>query len=199
MIKIVSKIALISLVTATITGCSDKEPEVKPTEYVPTFQCKVENVLAPRWTCIPEVTGYYAGVGIADKSAAGNAHMRKVAVMNGRSDLTQQIQTQVKDKMTGYTGVTGNGANEVVDKVSKAVTSQVAKIDLKGSKAVDMWMAPSGAMYMLVTVPEDTVNSVVKDSINKTVASSHNNDDARWQQFQSQQALEDLNKEFPTD
>lgn len=199
MIKTVSKIALIGLVAATITGCSDKEPEVKSAEYVPTFECKVENVLAPRWTCIPEVTGYYAGVGIADKSAAGNAHMRKVAVMNGRSDLTQQIQTQVKDKMTGYTGVTGNGTNEVVDQVSKAVTSQVAKIDLKGSKPVDMWMAPSGAMYMLVTVSQDTVNSVVKNSIKKTVDSSYQNDDARWQQFQSQQALEDLNKEFPTD
>lgn len=199
MIKTVSKIALIGLVAATITGCSDKEPEVKSAAYVPTFECKVENVLAPRWTCIPEVTGYYAGVGIADKSAAGNAHMRKVAVMNGRSDLTQQIQTQVKDKMTGYTGVTGNGTNEVVDQVTKAVTSQVAKIDLKGSKAMDMWMSPSGAMYMLVTVPEDTVNSTVKDSIKKTVASSYQNDDARWQQFQSAQALEDLNKEFPTD
>ena len=62
-----------------------------------------------------------------------------------------------------------------------------------------MWMAPSGAMYMLVTVSQDTVNSVVKNSIKKTVDSSYQNDDARWQQFQSQQALEDLNKEFPTD
>ena len=199
MIKIVSKIALIGLAAATFTGCSDKEPEVKQTAYVPTFECKVENVHAPKWTCIPEVTGFYAGVGIADKSAAGNAHMRKVAIMNGRSDLNSQIQIQVKDKMTGYTGVTGNGTNEVVDKVSKAVTSQVAKINLKGSKAVDLWTAPSGAIYMLVTVPEATVNSVVKNSIKNTVASSHENDDARWQQFQSQQALDDLDKEFPTD
>jgi len=199
MIKTVSKIVLIGLAVATISGCSEKEPEAKPTAYVPTFECKVENVLAPRWTCIPEVTGFYAGVGIADKSAAGNAHMRKVAVMNGRSDLNNQIQIQVKDKMTGYTGVTGNGTNEVVDKVTKAVTSQVAKINLRGSKPVDMWIAPSGAMYMLVTVPESTVNSVVKDSIKNAVASSYKNDDARWQQFQSQQALDNLDKEFPTD
>jgi len=49
-----------------------------------------ENVLAPRWTCIPEVEGFYAGVGVAEKSAAGMAHMRRVALMNGRSDLAQQ-------------------------------------------------------------------------------------------------------------
>jgi len=199
MIKTVSKIVFIGLALATIIGCSEKEPKAEPTAHIPTFECKVENVLAPRWTCIPEVPGYYAGVGIADKSAAGNAHMRKVAIMNGRTELNNQIQIQVKDKMTGYTGVTGNGTNEVVDKVTKAVTSQVAKINLRGSKPVDMWIAPSDAVYMLVTVPEATVNSVVKDSIKKAVASSYKNDDARWQQFQSQQALDDLDKEFPTD
>lgn len=198
MIKTISTIALAGLVAATITGCSDKEPE-PAAEYKSTFECKQENVLAPKWTCIPMVEGAYAGVGIAAKSGAGPAHMRRVALANGRSDLTQQIQTQVKDKVTAYTGVTGNGDAEVIDKVSKAVTSQVAKVDLKGSKAVDMWNAPSGAMYLLVTVPEATVNGEVKDTIQKALKSSYKNDDARWQQFQSKQALDDLNKEFPTD
>jgi hypothetical protein len=103
--------------------------------------------LAPRWTCIPEVEGFYAGVGVAEKSAAGIAHMRRVALMNGRSDLAQQIQTQVKDKIEGFTRATGNGKSETVDKVTTAVTKQVAKVDLKGSKAIDMWNAPSGAIY----------------------------------------------------
>jgi len=192
MIKTVSKIALLGLVAAIITGCSDKEPE--PEAYNPTFECKQENVLAPRWTCIPEVQGFYAGVGISEKSAAGMAHMKRVALMNGRSDLAQQIQTQVKDKMEGFTKATGIGAGESVDMVTTAVTKQVAKVDLKGSKAVDMWNAPSGALFMLVTVPEDSVNGAVKDA----VKSSFNNDDARWQQFQSEQALKSLDAEFPT-
>ena len=197
MIKTISTIALASLVAATMTGCgAEVQPEPKPQA---SFECKQENVLAPKWTCIPMIEGAYAGVGIADKSAAGTAHMRRVALANGRSDLAQQIQTQVKDKVTAYTGVTGNGNSEVVDKVSKAVTAQIAKVDLKGSKAVDMWNAPSGAMYLLVTVPESVVNGTVKDTIQKTLDSSYKNDDARWQQFQSKQALDDLNKEFPTD
>ncbi|MEA1983684.1 MAG: LPP20 family lipoprotein [Campylobacterota bacterium] len=197
MIKMISSMALAGLVAVTMTGCG-AEPKPK-VEEAASFACKQENVLAPKWTCIPMVEGAYAGVGIADKSAAGTAHMRRVALANGRSDLTQQIQTQVKDKVTAYTGVTGNGNAEVIDKVSKAVTSQVAKVDLQGSKAVDMWNAPSGAMYLLVTVPESDVNGAVKDTIQKTLKSSFKNDDARWQQFQSKQALDDLNKEFPTD
>ncbi len=194
MIKIVSKIALLGLVVAGITGCSDKEPAPKATAYTPTFECKIENVLAPRWTCIPDVPGYYAGVGIANKSAAGMSHMRKVAVMNGRSDLTQQIKTKVKDKMEGFTETTGMGDAETVDHVTTAVTSQLAGETLSKSKAVDMWTAPSGALYMLVTIPEDAVNSVVKSS----VKTSLDNDNARWQQYRSEDAQKKLDAAFPT-
>ncbi|QOP45046.1 LPP20 family lipoprotein [Sulfurimonas paralvinellae] len=193
--KIIKSAAILALAALAITGCSSKKPEAKKEAYNPTFKCMQENVLAPRWTCIPEVEGFYAGVGVAEKSAAGIAHMRRVALMNGRSDLAQQIQTQVKDKIEGFTRATGNGSAETVDKVTTAVTKQIAKVDLKGSKAVDMWQAPSGALYMLVTVPEENINAEVK----KAVKSSFKNDNALWQQFQSKQALEQLDKEFPTE
>ena len=198
MTKLLKNVALIALATISFTACSSKE-EPKPQKYNPTFTCQQEGVDAPRWTCIPEVEGYYAGVGVAEKSAAGTAHMRRVALMNGRSDLAQQIQTQVKDKIEGFTRATGNGSSETVDKVTTAVTKQVAKVDLKGSKAIDMWNAPSGAIYMLVAVPEKNVNAAVKDALKKTVNSSFKDDNALWQQFQSKQALEQLDKEFPTE
>jgi len=193
--KRAKKFLFVAMATLIVTGCSDKEAQPKKQENLPTFECKQENVLAPRWTCIPEVEGYYAGVGVAEKSAAGIAHMRRVAMMNGRSDLAQQIQSQVKDKIEGFTRATGNGSDETVDKVSTAVTKQLAKVTLKGSKAVDMWQAPSGAIYMLVTIPEGNINSEVK----KVVKSSFKNDNALWQQFQAKQALDKLDQEFPTE
>ncbi len=200
MYKIIKNIALLAIVTAIMTGCSSKKVEPKKeTTYTPTFTCKQEGVEAPKWTCIPEVPGYYAGVGVAEKSAAGIAHMRRVALMNGRSDLAQQIESKIKDKIEGFTRATGNGSAETVDKVTTAVTKQVAKVDLKDSKAIDMWNAPSGAIYMLVVVPEASVNQEVKKAYKKTVDSSFKNDDALWQQFQSKQALENLEKEFPTE
>ena len=194
MLKTLSSIALAGLIAASMTGCADDEPKPAKKEEVSNFACKQENVLAPKWTCLPMMKGSYAGVGIADKSAAGQAHMRRVALANGRSDLAQQIQTQVKDKVEVFTRATGNGSAEVVDKVSTAVTKQVANVSLKGSKASDVWNAPSGAMYMLVTVP----NEVVNEKVQAAVKTSFKNDDALWQQFQSKQAMESLEAEFPT-
>jgi len=193
MIKTISSIALAALVAAIITGCSDKA-DPKPDSQA-DFRCKQENVLAPKWTCIPMVDGAYAGVGVAEKSAAGMGHMRKVAVANGRSDLAQQIKSQVKDKIETFTRTTGNGNNETVDQVTTAVSKQLAKVDLQGSKGVDTWLSPSGSLYMLVTVPESSVNKAVKNS----VKTSFKNDNALWQQFQSQNALEKLDSEFPSD
>lgn len=194
--KTLTSIAFIALGLTFFSGCST-EPSPMTVEYEQdsNFECTQEGAEAPKWTCIPVVENAYAGVGIASKSAAGVGHMRRVALANGRSDLAQQINTQVKDKVEVFTRATGNGEQETVDAVSTAVSKQVAKIDLQNSKAVDMWYAPSGALYMLVVVPEAAVNRDVKDA----VRSSFQSDNALWQQFQSQQALESLDKEFPTE
>jgi hypothetical protein len=193
MIRTLSSIVLAGLIAATITGCGGAAPT--PEEEVADFRCKQENVLAPKWTCVPMVEGAYAGVGISPKSAAGVGHMRRVATANGRSDLAQQIKSQVKDKVETFTRTTGLGDAETVDNVNTAVSKQVAKVDLQGSKAVDSWTSPSGSLYLLVTVPEATVNGEVKAA----VKTSFQNDQALWQQFQSKNALESLDKEFPTE
>jgi entry exclusion lipoprotein TrbK len=187
MIKTISLIALAAFLTISITGCSK---EATPDEE--DFRCKVENVLAPKWTCIPDVQDYYSGVGISQKSAAGMAHMRRVAVANGRSDLAQQIQSQIKDKITIYSGTTGVGSGETVDQAVEAVTKQLAKVNLVGSKAVDSWTAPSGALYLLVTVSKNSTNKQIQENI-KT---SYKNERALWQQFKAKNALEGLEKDF---
>ena len=190
MISKLQTLAFLGSLTLLISGCSE-EPK---SEKQPSFACKQENVLAPKWTCVPLVDGSYAGVGIAQKSSAGMAHMRRVALANGRADLAQQIQTQVKDKVELFTRSTGVAKGETVDKVTTAVSKQVAKVDLTGSKAIDSWNAPSGALFLLVTVDETNVNKKVKD----TLKSSFKNDNALWQQFQSKQSLKGLEKEFAT-
>ena len=191
MIKTITSLAFAGLIAASITGCGGSKPAAKEEA---DFRCKQENVLAPSWTCLPMVEGAYAGVGIAQKSGAGMGHMRKIATANGRDDLALQIEAQVKTKVETFTRTTGVGDNETVDQVNTAVSKQLAKVVLQGSKAVDSWQAPSGALYLLVTVPEATVNGEVKNA----VKTSFKNDQALWQQFQSQQALESLDKEFPT-
>ncbi|MBE0515229.1 LPP20 family lipoprotein [Sulfurimonas sp.] len=191
MIKTVLSILAASLLLSLVTGCSK---DAKPQERSVDFACEQEGVPAPKWTCIPDVQDAYAGIGIAQKSAAGMAHMRRVAMANGRSDLAQQIESEVKDKITIYTGTTGVGTTETVDKAIETVTKQVAKVDLVGSKAVDMWSAPSGAIYMLVTVSKDSANEQIQNNIR----TSFKNDQALWQQFKAKNALQELEKEFTT-
>ena len=193
MIKTISSIAIASMLAIVISGCSSKTATAVEEEA--DFRCKQENVLAPKWTCIPMADGAYAGVGVAYKSQAGMAMMRRVALANGRSDLAQQIKTLVKDKISIYTGTTGVGGSETVDQASEAVTKQVAKVDLVGSKMIDLWTAPSGAIYMLVTVSKNDANKQIKENIK----SSYNNERALWQQFKAKNALEGLEKEFETE
>ena len=190
--KGIVSIAVAGLVATVITGCGG---EAKPQQQEPDFRCKKENVLAPKWTCTPFVDGAIAEVGVAPKTAAGPGMQRRIALANARSNLAQQIETQVKDKVETFTRSTGIGAGEAVDSVATAVSKQVAKVTLKGSKQVDAWEAPSGTLYVLVAVPEKTVNEAAKEA----VKTSFKNDEALWQQFQSKQALEGLEKEFPTD
>jgi len=193
LIKGLTSLAVAGLVATVITGCNNSQPQPKQEE--PDFRCKKENVLAPKWTCTPFVDGAIAEVGTAQKTAAGPGFQRRMALANARSNLAQQIQTQVKDKVETFTRATGIGQGESVDAVATAVSKQVAKVTLNGSKQIDAWEAPSGTLYVLVAVPEKTVNEAAK----KAVKTSFKNDEALWQQFQSKQALEGLEKEFPTE
>jgi len=190
MISKLQTIAFLGSLTLLISGCSNEpQPEKKH-----TFACKQEGVIAPKWTCLPKVDGTYASVGIAQKSAAGMAHMRRVALANARAELAQQIETEVKDKVELFTRSTGVAKDETVDKVTTSVSKQVAKVNLSGSNAVDSWNTPSGTLFLLVTVDKNSVNK----QIQKNLQSSYKNDNALWQQFQSQQALQNLEKEFST-
>ena len=174
-----------TVIAATLVGCGGETP--KPAA-APDFGCKQENVAAPKWTCVPMMEGAYAGVGIASKSAAGMSHMRRVAIMNGRADLATQIKVQVKTRMKAFTQTTGAGDSETVDQMTQSVDDQIAKVNLAGSKAVDSWQAPSGALYLLVTVPEDYINEKVKDA----AKTSLKNDNALWQKFQASKAFDSL-------
>ena len=189
----VLSIALTSLVALTIAGCGEQPKPQAQAE--PDFRCKQEGVLAPKWTCTPFAEGSIAAMGTAPKSKAGYGFQYRNALAEARSNLAQQIQTLVKDKVEQFTRSTGVGDSEVVDKVSTQVSKQVAKVTLKGSKPIDSWQAPSGTLYVLVAVPESAINQEAK----KAVKSSFKNDEALWQQFQSKQALENLEKEFPTE
>ncbi len=183
---------LVALWTTALlfSGCSNKDPEVAEE----SFECRIAGALAPTWACgNSELEGYYSAVGSAPLSKIGHGFSRREALANGRSNLAQQIETLVKDKVETFVRSTGIGADEVADKVSTQISKQVAKVTLQGSKQVKYWENPnSGDIYLLVSIAHDAVNSAAKDR----VLSSYKNNNALWQQFQAKNALEALEQEF---
>ena len=190
--RIANPKVLMALAAAVVLfhGCSDKSPEVADE----SFECRIAGALAPTWACgTSELEGYYTAVGSAPLSKLGHGFSRREALANGRSNLAQQIETLVKDKVETFARSTGVGGDEVADKVSTQVSKQVAKVTLQGSQQEKYWENPiNNDLYLLVSVSKEQVNNTIKDR----VLSSYKNNDALWQQFQAKNALEALEQEF---
>ncbi|MEA2100059.1 MAG: LPP20 family lipoprotein [Campylobacterota bacterium] len=193
MIKSITTMALAGLVALTITGCGGAT--ATPAEEVLDERCRDDSgMLAPEWVCTSSIEGAeYAAVGIGSSK---NASMREAQAMTrARAKLAYQVNTKVKAKMEDFMRSTGNADAETMDAVTTAVTKQTAKLDLSGSRKVKTFRSKDGKLYVLVAVSDASVNQKVKN----TMKTSMGNEQALWQQFQSKQALDSLDKEFPTD
>jgi PBP1b-binding outer membrane lipoprotein LpoB len=190
------------VVVATLTGCSSKPTpagEKGAQQAQQTVQeCRQDGQLAPQWTCMPQSTkDMIVGLGSAPKSNLGMNFTRTQAMAAARNDLAFQIEAKVKASVESFARSTGVKDNESVDKVATQVSKQLAQADLQGTRQINFWQNPvTGTVYVLVGAPVDAVNAAVKKNIKDK--SSYKNNDALWQQFQSQQALKQLDKDFPT-
>ena len=187
------KISLYIVTIATLvllTGCSSKD--VKSDIIV--SECIIDGIKAPIWVCgVYEDKNAYMAVGMAQMSKAGEGFTRREAMADARSNLSQQIETKVKDKVEVFMRSTGVGSSEVVDKVTTQVSKQVAKETLIGSKQISYWRHNAVKnVYVLASISKSNVNKQAK----KDVINSFKHDDALWQQFQAKKALIGLEKEF---
>ena len=191
--KIVISSTLTALLALTFTGCGGEEP--KPAEKpVAITECTIDHADAPKWAC-GIVNGYddmYTATGTAKMSKAGAGFSRKNAMADGRSNLAQQIETEVKDKIERFARTTGIGANETVDTATTQVAKQVAHVTLNGSKQLAYWQHPQNDdIYVLMGVTQDSVNNATNDAVH----SSMGNKNALWQQFQAENALKGLEED----
>jgi len=191
---------LSALIAIGFSGCGGEDPKPEPQPAavpLPIAECAIDKAEAPSWAC-GMVNGFddmITSVGTARMSKAGAGFTRRNAMANGRSNLAQQIETLVKDKVETFTQSTGIAENETVDTVSVQVSKQVAEVSLNGSKQLAYWQHPVNSdIYLLIGVTKESINTSAKENI----LSSFKNQDALWQQFQAKNALQELDKEFPT-
>lgn len=172
----------------TFAGCSgDPEPDKNSL-------CIIDQVDAPKWVCgiVPSYNDMYTDVGSAKISQAGVGFSRKNAIADARSNLAQQIQTEVKSKIEQYAQSTGIGKDARVDKVLTQISKQVSKVSLSRSKQLAYWKHPkNNNVYILMGIPKNSVN----DSIDKVVRSNFKNENILWQQFKAENTLSALDKD----
>ena len=144
---------------------------------------------APGWICDEPIAGVsVSAVGIAGPTKAGPSFQKDTATADARGKLVEQFQVQVDKMVKSYLGTTGIGDSETVDSVSQSVLKTVSSDTLYGSKVFKSRVGPDGSMYVLVGLDENAT----REAAAQAVASSMNNDNALWQQFQAQQGFDEL-------
>jgi len=151
------------------------------------------DIAAPDWICDKPVEGIaiYA-IGSTTKSAAGYDYMKSMAATSARVQLAQNMQVQVRNMIKQYVETTGQTDSETVDKVMTSVTKQITNQTLVGTKIIKTRTSPSGNLYVLVGMSEDSVQKASE----KALKTSMRNDSALWQQFKAKQSQDELAAEI---
>lgn len=186
--KSLFKFSALALAAAVMAGCSSKKDVTKEEFFQP---CEfVAGVAAPEWYCNPEIEGGFAAVGEAKPNAARDNNLqRTMAMANGRDALARDIEVKVQSMLTNWARVTGEGEAQTYESNFENVSRQVSRQSLEGSRQLKRWLAPDGTLVLLVGV---TNNNPIKN----TLKTSLRNEEALWQQFQSKQALDELDKQL---
>ncbi|WP_456401207.1 LPP20 family lipoprotein [Persephonella sp.] len=187
--RVVLILSIAALLPLFITSCGKKEKKV---EQVQAEQWKQEFANAPQWVLNPNVEGGLAAVGSAKIGPAGIQFARTEALANARDELARMLSIKVKNMIKNFTQTTGIGDETTVDKVSAQVSKQVTSQVLNGSRQKDMWISPSGELYVLVVLDPGSV----KEAIKQATLTSFKNERALWQQFQAKKAYDELEKEI---
>jgi uncharacterized protein (UPF0333 family) len=200
MIKSITSLAFAGLVAATISGCGGATPAAPaPALEQLDERCHMEGELAPEWVCGNiDIEGVeYAAVGMG--TSKDPSMKVSQGVTRARANLAHQIETKVKSKMEDFMRSTGNGDQETIDAVTTKVTKQTAMVTLNNSRKIKQYeMKGSHNLYVLVATSKETAKEI-NAKVKETIANSKGNEGALWQQFQSKQAMDSLDKEFPTE
>ena len=178
---------ILSGILLSFLGCSSTP---KAEIASPKRNCIVDNKQAPNWVCgvVPQDENLY-GIGASKNRENMFNFSRTEAVTNARVDLSHSIETEVKSKVESFVRATGT-SDESMDRVFTTVSKSLSHQILSGSVQSDLWTSDK-QIFVLVKVPKQNIDKSIKK-----FQSSYKNDDKLWQQFQSKQSLESLEKDL---
>ena len=182
------RLGILTLLAALLlVGCGSKQPDTAA-----TAGCKIDGEQAPKWVCIPDAgESLIAGLGTATKNPANDYGFQvKQAQASGRESIVQTVELKVQNVFKAWQRSTAQGTPSATFESDVENTSrQTANLSLKGSKIADSWQhEKTGTLYVLMTAPVDQAEAAMLSSLR--------NENALWQQFQSQKAQDELKAEF---
>lgn len=191
--KNIFSLSALALTFAVMTGCGGKEAAQPVAAVEPAFieHCEyAAGVRAPEWYCDPNIEGGMAAIGEAKRNVAGDNNMqRTMAMANGRDALARQTEVKVQNLLTNWSRATGAGEDQTYEANFENVSRQVSKQTLEGSRQLKRWLTPDGTLVLLVGMSDSA-------AIKNGLKTSLRNEEALWQQFQSKQSLEELDKQM---
>lgn len=178
--------SVIVAVAVGMVGCSSKVDSISQAPK----EIKNELAAAPKWVLATQENE--KGINAAGSARIGKAGTQFAiteAEANGRDQMARQIQIKVATMVKNFTQQTGVGDTQTVDKVVSSVSKQVTQQELIGTQRKDMWISPSGELWVLMSMSDQSVSAV-----KNAVKSSFKNDDALHQQVLAKQAQDELDK-----
>jgi hypothetical protein len=180
-----------AVLLALLSGCASNPPAVAIAAPIKQ-ECMQEGVVAPSWTCKPQLTDVYASLGVAQQNGADKAQTIKNALYNGRVEIAKQIQAQVREKLNNFARTPEGSNKEKIDDLYASIALEVKPKDLYLQERLQSWTTPSGKVFIHVITSKPSFDT----SLKKAVKLSYINNKAAWLGFNSSQAIANLEKEF---
>jgi hypothetical protein len=180
-------LSVITVYSFGIVGCSSKVDTVVQAPK----DIQIEFFNAPKWVLTQENEKGINAAGSAKISKAGTQFAAIEAEANARDQIARQIQVKVANMVKNFTQQTGVGDSQTVDKVVSSVSKQVTQQELIGTYRKDMWISPSGELWVLVSMSEQSVSTV-----KNAVKTSFKNDEVLHQQVLAKEVQDKLDTEL---
>lgn len=185
-----------SLVLFSLGGCaSGPSEQAKPQANVQACVFPDDGTtLAPDWVCgAPYKNLKIFAVGSYERTKAGYEFQRTMAAAVARDKLAREARVRVEGMVKRYAETTGAGDTETVDRVDAAISKQITKEDLRGTRVYTIRTNPNTkTLYVLVGMDDKLAQEFARHQLE----TSMRNDRAIWQKLQAKKSFDELAKEI---
>lgn len=188
--KIVTAIAILSLVSAVFVSCASAPKEKEDDKPAVSKVIGADGIPMPDWiNKVPKSTETFYSVGY---SKLANRQMAKTAAtQSARDEISRWVGTNVKNALTNYYNESGSGDNTQALSYFENISKQVSDQSLVGSEIEETWVDKEGGVYALVSMPKENVGK----SFENVTGEFQRNEAAAFADFKAKEALKFLDEE----